>query len=380
MDRIRISRGLAFDVAIAAALCLVGLYEVLVAPLAEDVVEGPTWLNLLAVVAGAVPLAWRRRYPFWVSVAVYAVLAGRALLVAEPLELYSTTIAVLVATYTVASYAPLRDAVLAAGFSALAIAVAVVRGSGTDAAWDPLASAILLGSIWLVGRVVGVRNERARALHEARDLHAAEAVSEERARIARELHDAVSHSLAAIAMQAGGARNVLEDDPGRAAESLAAIERTARQGLEEMRRMLGLLGEPDDGGETALTPQPGLGRLDELVDAVRAAGLDVRSTVVGDVRELPAAVDVSAYRVLQEALTNVMKHAGATEAVVEVRYRPESLEVEVVDDGHGPVERPSDGGRGLVGMRERVHVLGGTVETGPRQPGPGYRVAARVPL
>ena len=380
MDRIRISRGLAFDVSLAAGLCLVGLYEVLVAPLAEDIVEGPTWLNVLAVVAGAAPLAWRRRYPFWVSVAVYAVLAARALLVAEPLELYSTTIAVLVATYTVASYAPLRDAVLAAAFSALAIAVAVVRGSGTDAAWDPLASAILLGSIWLVGRVVGVRNERARALHEARDVHAADAVAEERARIARELHDAVSHSLAAIALQSGGARNVLDHDPERARDSLAAIERTARQGLEEMRRMLGLLGGADAESATTLAPQPGIGRLDELVEAVRAAGVDVRATVAGEVRPLPAAVDVSAYRLLQEALTNVMKHARATEASVLVRYRPEALEIEVEDDGDGSGADTGAGGLGLVGMRERMHVLGGSVEAGPRQPGPGFRVAARVPL
>ncbi|HET6653044.1 MAG TPA: histidine kinase [Nocardioides sp.] len=379
MHRIHISRGVAFDIALAAALCLVGLYEVLVAPLAEDIVEGPTWLNVLAVVAGSVPLAWRRRYPFWVSVAVYTVLAGRALLVAEPLELYSTTIAVLVATYTVASYAPLRDAVLAAAFSALAIAVAVVRGSGTDAAWDPLASAILLGSIWLVGRVVGVRNERARTLHDARDLHAAEAVAEERARIARELHDAVSHSLAAIALQSGGARNVLDHDPERARDSLAVIERTARQGLEEMRRMLGLLGGADD-EEAALTPQPGIGRLDDLVEAVRAAGVDVRATVMGEVRPLPAAVDVSAYRLLQEALTNVMKHARATEASVLVRYRPEVLEIEVEDDGDGAGADGGTGGFGLVGMRERMQVLGGSVEAGPRQPGPGFRVAARVPL
>ena len=380
MDRIRISRGLAFDVAIAAALCLVGLYEVLVAPLAEDIVEGPTWLNLLTVVAGTMPLAWRRRYPFRASVTVYAVLAGRALL-ADPLELYAITIAVLIATYTVASYAPLRDAVLAAAFSALAIAVAVVEGSGTEAAWDPLASAILLGSIWLVGRVVGVRNERARQLHEARDLHAAEAVSQERARIAREMHDVVSHSLAAIAMQAGGAQQVLDGDPERVRRSLAAIERSARDGLDEMRRMLGLLA---DAGEevAALAPQPGLARLDDLLAAVRAGGLVVRSSVVGEVRPLPPAVDVSAYRVLQEALTNVMKHAHARTAEIAVHYRPESLELEVVDDGTGPGDGlgATGGGRGLVGMRERMHVLGGTVEAGPRDPGPGFRVAAQVPL
>ncbi len=142
--------------------------------------------------------------------------------------------------------------------------------------------------------------------------------------------------------------------------------------------MLGLLGGADAGA--TLTPQPGIGRLDELVQAVRSAGVDVRATVAGDVRPLPAAVDVSAYRLLQEALTNVMKHARATEASVLVRYRPEALEIEVEDDGEGAGADTASGGFGLVGMRERMHVLGGSVEAGPRQPGPGFRVAARVPL
>jgi signal transduction histidine kinase len=377
MDLRPSSRSALFDVALAAAFLVVGLYEVLVEPLAEDVAGGPVWLNVAAVVAGTVPLAWRRRAPLVAALAVSAALAGRALL-SDPLEVYPTTLALLVTAYSVASYAPLRDALLAAGFAALALSVAVVEGTGTAATPDPLPAAILYGTVWLVGRVVGVRHQRAEELHRSRDAHAAEAVAEERARIARELHDAVSHSLAAIALQSGGARNVLDHDPERARDSLAAIERAARQGLEEMRRMLGLLGGADAGA--SLTPQPGIGRLDELVQAVRAAGVDVRATVAGEIRPLPAAVDVSAYRLLQEALTNVMKHARATEASVLVRYRPEALEIEVEDDGDGPGGDPDSGGFGLVGMRERMHVLGGSVEAGPRQPGPGFRVAARVPL
>ena len=250
-----LSRSLLLDVSIAVAMTAVGWYEVLVLLLAEDVVSGPTWLNLVAVTLGTLPLAVRRRALFWVAILLCAVLAGRAL-AAPPLEVYPTYLAILVAAYTVASYAPLRDALLSAGFTALALSVAIVEGSGTDAAPAPLASAVLLGTVWLVGRVVGVRNERARELHEARDQHAAEAVTAERERIARELHDAVSHSLAAIVMQAGGAANVLERDPDRARASLVSIEGTARRGLEEMRRMLGLLGESDDG----LAPQPGLAR------------------------------------------------------------------------------------------------------------------------
>jgi len=378
MEPSQSSRSLALDAVVAFGLCAVGVYEVLVTPLAEDVVGGPVWLDLLAVGLGTLPLLWRRRFPFWVALAVYAVIAGRAL-VADPLELYPMSLAALVATYSVASYAPLRDALLSAAFSALALAVAVVEGSGTDATPDPLASAILFGTVWLVGRVVGVRNERARALHESRDQHAAEAVAAERARIARELHDVVSHSLAAIVMQSGGARHVLDSDPERARDSLAAIEQTARRGLEEMRRMLGLLGDAGTADE-GLAPQPGLARLEELVAAVRSAGLEVTTTVTGEPVLLPAAVDVAAYRVVQEALTNVMKHAGARTAAVRVAYCPDGLEIEVLDDGSGEDSGAPGAGRGLIGMRERVQLLGGTVDTDAREPGPGFRVTARVPL
>jgi signal transduction histidine kinase len=374
MDRLRLDRSLLLDAAIAVGFWVVACYEVLVEPLAEDVVLGPTWLNLLAVTAGTLPLAWRRRAPFWVSIILYGVLAGRALAAEDPLEIYATFLALLVATYTVASYAPLRDAVLSAAFSALALSVAVVQGSDTDAAPDPLASAVLFGTVWLVGRVVGVRNERARALHAARDQHAAEAVAAERERIAREMHDVVSHSLAAIVMQAGGARNVLSTDPDRAAASLTSIEDTARRGLTEMRRLLGLLGE----GGAELGPQPGVERLDELVSELRGAGLDVTLECRGEPRRVPAAVDVSAYRIVQEALTNVMKHAGECRAGVVLDWTDEScLRIAVADDGAGPGAAEAAGGRGLVGMRERAHVLGGTFEAGPTHP--GFRVEAGLP-
>jgi signal transduction histidine kinase len=376
MHRIRPQVGQLVDALVAAAFCAVGLFEVLVRPLAEDVVEGPVALNVVAVLLGTLPLAVRRRAPLGVSLLMYGVLAGRAL-AAEPLEIYATFLALLVATYTVASYAPLRDALLSAAVSVLALAVAVVQGSGTAAAPDPLASLVLFGTVWLVGRVVGVRNERAAALLHARDEHAAEAVAEERARIAREMHDVVSHSLAAIVMQSQGARNVLDSDPERAKDSLGAIERSARQGLDEMRRLLGLLGEEDEGERG---PQPGLARLDDLVGDVRAAGLRVDCRVDGEPRDLPPAVDVSAYRVLQEALTNVMKHARAHTVEVGVRYLPDGLELEVTDDGPGSAPTSPEGGRGLVGMRERVRVLGGSVVAGPRDAEPGFRVLARLPV
>ena len=369
-------RGALLDALLAVGLWLVGLYELLVEPLADDVVGGPLWLNLLAVSAGTLPLAWRRRWPFWVSLVIFGSIGARAL-GADPLELYAPPIAALVATYTVASYAPLRDALLSAAFAALSLSLAVVNGSGTDAAPDPLASAILYGSVWLVGRVVGVRNERARQLHEDRDRHAAEAVAEERARIAREMHDAVSHSLAAIVMQSAGAQNIIESDPARAKASLASIEATGRRGLVEMRKMLGLLGDADP--DASLAPQPGLDRLEELVAPIRDSGLQVDLRVEGERRPVPGSVDVSAYRIVQESLTNVMKHAGARSVEVLVDYQPRSLTVRVVDDGAGARAGGTDNtGRGLAGMRERVHLLGGSLDIGATST--GFQVSARLPL
>jgi signal transduction histidine kinase len=368
------STDLLLDAALAAGFLGVGAYEVLVRPLAEDRVPGPVWLDLIATAAATLPLAWRRRAPLLVSLLVFAALAARAL-VGEPLEIYPVPIAGLVATYTVASYAPLRDALLAAAFAGLALAIAVVNGSGTDAAPAPLASAVLYGTVWLAGRMVGVRHERARALHAARDRHAAEAVAAERDRIAREMHDAVSHSLAAIVMQAAGARNVLETDPPRVRRSLEAIESTGRRGLEEMRRLLGLLGE----SEAERTPQVGLDRLAELVGPVQEAGLHVVTRVAGDPRPLPDSVDVSAYRILQESLTNVMEHAAARQVQVTVTYAPQHLEVEVTDDGApAGAGRPPGGGRGLAGMRGRAELLGGELQAGPVTD--GFRVRARLPL
>ena len=241
-----------------------------------------------------------------------------------------------------------------------------------------LPSLVLAGGVWLVGRIARRRHDTALEVERAAHERADEAAAAERERIARELHDAVSHSLASIVMQAGGAQDVLAREPQRAGAALASIESTARQGLGEMRRLLGLLG---DGGAPR-EPQPGLDRLGELVDGARRAGLEVDSSVEGDRRPLPPAVDVSAYRIVQEALTNAMKHAGRCRATVVVRFGDGELELEIADDGPGAgaAASASDGrGRGLAGMRERVAVLGGAFSAGPRADGPGFRVSARLP-
>jgi signal transduction histidine kinase len=361
------------DAAIAAALLLVCLYEVLVEPFGVDQVGGPAWLDVVAVTAGTVPLAWRRTWPLAVSLVVYGALAARAL-VGDPLEIYPVPVALLIAAYSVAAFASLRDALLSAGFAGLAFAVASTNGSGTGAAPEPIAFSLLYGIVWSVGRAVAMSSERVRRVHAERDAHAAEAVAEERERIARELHDVVSHSLAAIVMQSGGAQNVIDHDPARAKAALGQIEGSARRGLDEMRRLLGMLGEDD----ASRAPQPGLAVLPALVEEVRAAGVDVTAEVDVDPATLPAAVDVSAYRIVQEALTNVMKHAGRCRAVVEVHRDDDVLTLSVVDDGT-PTGDGVGAGRGLPGMKERARLLGGTVEAAPRSGG-GFQVTGRLPL
>jgi signal transduction histidine kinase len=358
------------DVAIALCLFGVGLAEVLGAPIADDVVEGARALNVLAVALTTLPLALRRRAPVAVAMTIFAAIALRAL-IDEPLEIYPPTIAALIALYTLGAYASLRDALLASGVFVLALAIAADRGTGTDATPQLVPAYILSAGVLAMGRIVQLRHARAAAVEE----QAAAAVSEERARLARDLHDGVSHSLGSIALLAGGAQDVLRNDPDRAAQSLAAIERAARAGLGEMRRLLGLIGD----GAAPREPQPTLARLEELIASAREAGLDARAEVEGDAAPLAAAVDVSAFRIVQEALTNVMKHGGRCRVIVRVSYLPGALELHVVDDGAGSRVGAGTPGRGLAGMRERVDVLGGEFDAGP-QPQGGFLVRARLPV
>jgi len=205
---------------------------------------------------------------------------------------------------------------------------------------------------------------------------AAAAISEERARIARELHDVVAHSVSVMVLQARGGRRVLESDPAEARQAFAAIERTGHEALDEMRRLLGMLRRSDE--EVALAPQPSLRELDRLVEQIRAAGLPVQVVREGEPRELPPGVELSAFRIVQEALTNALKHAGPARARVVIRYGADDLELEVADDGAG-AGNGSVPGYGLIGMRERVSVYGGELEAG-RQAGGGYALRVRLPL
>jgi len=207
------------------------------------------------------------------------------------------------------------------------------------------------------------------------------AVLEERDRLAREIHDVIAHSVSVIAVQAGAARAIAEKRPDRAREALASIEQVSRETMVELRRALGAMRAPAD--EAALVPAPGLDVLEDLADTVRRAGVEVEIVREGEPGDVPAAVDLSAYRVVQEALTNTVKHAAPTAARVLVRSDPEWLEVLVTDEGPRPGARRDEGavpsgGHGLIGMRERVAMFGGTFEVGPS--GAGFEVRARFPL
>jgi signal transduction histidine kinase len=251
-----------------------------------------------------------------------------------------------------------------------------------------VSNGLVIGAAWLLGHFVGVRRaytarlERTAELERTRAEQARRAVAEERLRLARELHDVVAHSISVIAVQSGVGAHVAKTQPEEAAKALAAIEATSRAALIELRRLLGVLrqeGEP----QGDLAPVPGLADLDGLLAEVAKAGLGVRLRVEGTPSPLPAGVDLSAYRIVQEALTNVVKHAGPARAQVTIRYRDQEVMVEVTDDGRGVTAPTSNGrarvGHGLIGMRERIQVFGGDLEAGPHPVG-GFRVAARLPF
>ena len=240
----------------------------------------------------------------------------------------------------------------------------------------------MLATVWIAGRTFGSRGRRVSELaHRAaqaeleREQQVLLAVAAERARLARELHDIVAHSVSLIAVQAQAAEGLVANAPQRATESLRTIQTTSRQTLVELRRLLGLLHET---GEPPLTPQPGLGQLAQLVEGVRASGLDVDVAVDGQQRQLSPGVDLSAYRIVQEALTNTLKHTRNAHASVHLRYTFEHIEVEVVDDGTASPATPNGDGHGLIGMRERVDLYGGTLEAGPL-PGGGFCIRAVLP-
>jgi signal transduction histidine kinase len=259
------------------------------------------------------------------------------------------------------------------------VAFAQPSGGLDDVAW----LSFFFTAAWVVGYAIATRTRLARELRERaeraereRERLAEEAVADERARIARELHDVVAHSVSVMVVQAAGVRRLLKPDQEREREALLVVERIGRESLTEMRRMLGVLRTSGEGA--ALTPSPGLQHVDRLVEQARRAGLSVDFEVSGEPVQLPSGLDLSAYRILQEGLTNALKHGERSKASIRVRYGTDELELEVVDESARPAGVLDDG-HGLAGMRERVAVYGGEFEAGPRDEG-GFRVRARLPL
>ncbi len=385
---------------------VVGLVQVLGCWASERIGHSPDWRPLdawayLLLAAGPAVLVLRRRWPLGV---LAVTLACGLVYAARTYPEGPSQLAVYPALWTVALTLPRRTAWLAATVTAVAVAAAELFLYG-DTMFDgePLYAAVTVFAAMWWGEAVRARRayvaelrDRAERAERTRDEEARRRVDEERMRIARELHDVVSHTIGVISVQAGVAAHLLHRRPDKAADSLAAIRQASDEALGELHAMLGVLREADgDGGRAPLTPAPGLAELDVLVAQAAGAGVEVTVSLEAESRRLPSAVDLACYRVVQESLTNVVRHAGASRAEVTVTHHDGQVVVEVTDDGRagsggvrggraGPPDGPGNGngagsGQGILGMRERARALGGSLEAGPR-PGGGFRVQATLPV
>jgi signal transduction histidine kinase len=376
-----------FDALLALFLAGTALYEIWVGPLFDDGIPGPQLANAALLLLITVPLVWRRRAPTLVFALVLTAVGLQVGLIDEvhseqpPMQDW---IALLVVFYSLGAHAERRRAIAAAvlggvlvvGGDLVALFTRGARIEDTVPGWFMLAAAYGVGFALRGQRVQSaLLARRADRLEREREQKARLAVAEERVRIGRELHDIVAHAVSVIVVQAQAAQRVLDGEQSSAREALDSIETTGRQALVEMRRLLGILRTEDDA--LALAPRPSLAHLDDLATHLREAGLPVELHVEGEPKPLPPGVDLSAYRIVQEALTNALQHAGPASARVVVRYRAGEIELEITDDGRGSANS-RDGGHGLIGMRERAALVGGDVESGTSS-GRGYTVRARLP-
>jgi signal transduction histidine kinase len=373
----RVDAGLAVSLAVLATVETVsGNYD-----------DGPEGAVVVTGLLLTLPLALRRRFP----VAVYAAALGMILAQAAVLgsaEGVGVFFALLVSIYTLAAHCPLRQALVG-----LALVVPVMALSNWRQGLSPVEDldfiiALVVG-FWAVGRVVRSRQRmveqlsaQAEELERRRSAEARALVAEQRARIARDLHDVLAHSVSVMVVQAEAGEALLPDTD-RSGQAMRAVQDTGRATLAELRQVLGALGAgASDVERIGRVPSPRLKDADQLVDRLRAAGLDVRLTAEGRLTDLPVGIDLAAYRVLQEALTNALRHAGRTSVVAAVRVCADDVVVDVVDDGpmpESPRQLASCGaGQGLAGMRERVRLYGGELQSGPA--GAGFRVRARIPI
>jgi signal transduction histidine kinase len=352
----------------------------------------PDALGVLMVIAWTVPLVLRRVMPLgvalWLSVFSLPLLE-------QDYSIPTAAVVALVVTYSLGAYATFGRGVagLAALFGTTSLYLLAAEDRYPEAEGVGMIGVffVTMGffGAWAIGRSVRApriyareQEQRADQLERTREAEVRAALAEQRGQIARELHDVVAHHVSVMTVQAAGARRTLDREPERSKQALAAIEATGRSALAEMRRIVGVWRGPAsvDGAQRRM-PQPGLAELPELVEQLESAGLAVTVTFDGRQRTLPLSLDLTAYRIIQEALTNTLKHAGTAEARVHVRDAPAELEVRVIDGGTGrraavPAEPP---GHGLLGMRERIALYGGELSAGNR-PGGGFEVAARIPI
>jgi signal transduction histidine kinase len=339
------------------------------------------WGTLLAI-ATCVPLIWRRRAPIAVLAAVFA-----AEFLLEGFNFNESGVAPLIATYTLAAHTsgPRRDLTVRIAAPALGAFVMIGLATKNIGYGEAITSVLFSAGAYVLGdnlqrrrRAVAEATERAEHAERERELVARQRMHDERSRIARELHDVVAHSVSLMIIQAGAARRSMATSPTQAEAALRDLEATGRNAMTELRRVLGVLRASDPNDELQLAPQPSLAALRTLVDD---AGLPVELTEIGTPpNEVPPSVGLSLYRVVQEALTNVRKHAGVVRRVtVQITYSPDNVAVQIVDDGRGASVATNVAGLGLVGMRERMALCGGSVTVGPR-PGGGWHVRASAPL
>ena len=322
------------------------------------------------------PLAWRRRWP----VPVFCVVALGALV-------HTDIAGVLVAAFLIATYSLGAYGARIPTLIAILVIVPLLAAAQRPPPIGYLVILplyVLLGTIWFVGQTIQLRERRTGALvaevarlEREQEETTQAAIATERRRIARELHDVVTHNVSVMVVQAGAARHVMDAAPDQAREALLAVEATGREALAELRHLLGLLSH-EDGDDAALAPQPGVAQIAALVRRTQEAGLPVSLAITGERRALPQGVDLAVYRIVQEALTNAIKHAGLARTTVLLAYQPSGLAVEITDAGDAASSTGAPG-RGLVGMRERAALYDGTLEAGPRPEG-GYAVRAWFPL
>lgn len=367
------------DAVIALGLTAFTQWEISEAPF----IEGPLWVQRLTFAVMTVSVAARRLAPLLAAVVGFAGLSAQTIWGGDA-AVVGGFLAGIILTHSAALYTSRGVAV--AGLVVVLAGVHTYTFVNLDEfrLADEIGNAAIFIIIWALGRTVRARQRRseiaeahAARVEAEREAHTRAAIAEERSRIARELHDVVAHGVSVMVLQAGAARQTLDRDAANARQPLLAVEESGRQALDDMHRLLSILRRDSHGGERA--PIVGLSQLDDLAAQMQDVGLPVETYVAGNPRPLPPSLELSAYRIIQEALTNTLRHAGPAAATVTVRYQPNAIEIEVADTGTGHGEHEWTGGHGLLGMSERAALFGGCVTAGPSEYSTGWLVKATLP-